>query len=297
MKKVVLVGLGDVGLTYAVRLRDICDLSILVDKERLLKYKKNKFLFNDIEYEFNYILPEKKIHADLIIITTKFQHLSTVIKNIENFVTSNTRIISLINGISSEEVIAQAYPNAVVLKSYFIGHSAVREANSVHQDGVGEIVIEHDDFIEKFFSESEIKYSVPDDINYSMWLKYCFNLFSNQISAILNMDFGALKQNKAFKNFAKKIILEVSKIAECKGVKNVELLESDALKLLDRMCNEGKTSMHQDILAKRPTEVDIFAGEIIRLGVKYGIETPCNDVLYNLIKIKEEDNERSIHSC
>ena len=63
------------------------------------------------------------------------------------------------------------------------------------------------------------------------------------------------------------------------------------------MCDEGKTSMLQDILAKRPTEIDIFAGEIINLGKKYGINTPYNSVLYDLIKIKEEDNEHCIHTC
>ena len=55
--------------------------------------------------------------------------------------------------------------------------------------------------------------------------------------------------------------------------------------------------MLQDILAKRPTEVDIFAGEIIRLGKEYKVSTPYNQVLYDLIKIEEEKNEHSIHTC
>ena len=64
-------------------------------------------------------------------------------------------------------------------------------------------------------------------------------------------------------------------------------MEADALKALARMCDEGKTSMLQDILAGRKTEVDIFAGEIIQLGKKYGISTPYNQVLFDLIKVKE----------
>ena len=54
------------------------------------------------------------------------------------------------------------------------------------------------------------------------------------------------------------------------------------------MCDEGKTSMLQDVLAGRKTEVELFAGEIIRLGKLYEIPTPCNQVLYDLIKIVEE---------
>ncbi len=296
MTKVILTGLGAVGLTYAVKFNNKCDFFVLVNKERLQKYKLNKPIFNGEEQNFKYILPDEKFAADLIIITTKSNGLDSAIYNIKNFVTKKTRIISLINGISSEEKILHAYPDAKVLKSYFIGHSAVRNGNSVEQDGIGEIITEKDDFIEKLFTDLGINYSTPDDIDYSMWLKFTFNIFSNQVSAIMNMNFGELKKNKSFINFAKEIVREVRQIAEYRGIKNLEHLERDAIKSLNKMCDEGKTSMLQDILANRKTETDIFSGEIIRLGRQYGIETPYNKVLYDLIKIKEEANEHSIHT-
>ena len=121
-----------------------------------------------------------------------------------------------------------------------------------------------------------------------MWLKYTMNMFDNHVSAIQNIRYGELKRNNAFKDKKKKIIAEVRLIAEKKGVKNLENLEKDALGFLQKMCDEGKTSMLQDVLAGRKTEVDIFAGEIIRLGKLHEIPTPCNQVLYDLIKIVEE---------
>ena len=296
MTNVILCGLGAVGLTYAVKLKDKCVLKILVDETRLKRYREKPLLFNGEEQDFDYILPDDSFNPDLIIITVKSQGLESVIAQINNYVKPDVRIISLINGISSEDKIKKAYPFSKVLKSYFIGHSAVRMGNSVTQDGVGEIVIEHDDFVEEFFKKAGIKYSIPYDINYSMWLKFTLNLFSNQTSAILDMTFGELKQNKHFLEFAKKIVNEVRQIAEKRGVLGLENLEKDSLLALSKMCDEGKTSMHQDIIAKRPTEVDIFAGEIIQLGKKYGIETPYNNVLYDLIKIAEEKNEHSVYS-
>ena len=301
MKNVLICGLGAVGLTYAVKWKkhpDKCNLKILVDKERFERYSVQKPVFNGEILEFDYILPDgRDFSADLIIIATKFQGLESAVNNIKNFVTPDTRIISLLNGVSSEEIISRRYPEARVLKSYFIGHSAVRDGNSVTQDGIGEIVLEYDEEIIRFLDECDIKYSIPEDINYALWLKFTMNIFSNQISAILNMNFGELKRNKTFRETAKKIISEVRSIAEKKGVKNLEALESDAFKALDRMCDEGKTSMHQDILAGRKTEVDMFAGEIIKLGKEFGIPTPYNQTLYDLIKIKEENNEYSFHSC
>lgn len=296
MQKVVLIGLGAVGLTYAVKLLTKCDLYILADEERIKRYQKSKPVFNGKEQDFEYILPSDKFIADLIIIATKSYGLNSAIKSIENFVGENTRIISLINGISSEEQIKNFYLQAKVLKSYFIGHSAVRVNNSVTQDGVGEIVIEKDDFIHDFFTKTGINFSMPEDINYSMWLKYTFNCYANPLSAILNMTFGELRQNVNFIDFAKKIINEVCLIAEKEGVKYIEKLQIDALEALNKMCEEGKTSMLQDVLAGRKTEVDIFSGEIIKLGKKYNVQTPYNQALYDLIKIKEENNEHSIHT-
>lgn len=288
MRKILICGLGAVGLTYAVKFKANSELKILVDKERLERYNRNKPIFNGVVQEFDYILPDETFTPDLIILATKSQGLDDAIKNIKNFVHKDVVIISLLNGISSEEKIQKAYPNATVLKSYFIGHSAVRVGNSVTQDGVGEIFIENNTKIKEIFDEFKINYQIPQDINYSMWLKYTMNLFSNQVSAILNMNFGELKRNQAFLNFAKKIILEVRTIAQVKGVKNLENLENDALAFLNKMCDEGKTSMLQDILAGRKTEVEIFAGEIIRLGKKFNLPTPYNQVLYDLIKIVEE---------
>ena len=297
MKKVIIIGLGAIGLTFGVKLKGKCNLKILADKERVERYKKQKPIFNGIEQDFNYILQEDNYNADLIIISTKIKGFNQAVQSIKNFVSSDTRVISLLNGISSEEFIQQTYPKAKVLKSYFIGHSAVREGNCVTQDGIGEIVMEHDEELEKFFSESDICYSVPKNIDYSIWLKYTLNIFSNQTSAIMNMTFGELKRNKNFISFAKKIIFEVKEIAKVKNISGLDNLEEDALKLLNKMCDDGKTSMLQDVLSKRPTEVDIFSGEIVRLGKKYKIPTPYNQVLYDLIKIKEEDNEYSIYSC
>lgn len=297
MKKILICGLGAVGLTYAVKIKNNCELKILVDKNRLTRFTQNKPIFNGQEQDFDYILPEEKFFPDLIIISTKSNGLHSAIQGIKNFVAPSVKIISLVNGITSEEKILQVYPNAGVLKSYFIGHSAVRTNNSVTQDGIGEIVIEYNADIIDIFNDLGINYSIADDIDYSMWLKYTLNLFSNQTSAILNMNFGELKRNKNFINFAKKIITEVKLIAEKRGINNLENLENDAISSLLKMSDSGRTSMLQDMQAKRPTEIDIFAGEIIKLGKMFHIPTPNNQVLYDLIKIKEEDNEYSIHSC
>ena len=288
MKRVILCGLGAVGMAFGVRLNDCAeiDFRVAVDEKRLEKYSQNKPVFNGIEQSFNYILPTDDYTADLIIIATKFDGLEGAINTVKNFAKENTRVISLINGISSEEILQKHFPN--VLKSYFIGHSAVREGNNITHDGVGKIVTENDNILKEIFEQSKIDYEIKEDMDYELWKKFTFNTFSNQISAIFKMTFGELKSNKEFIPLAKKIINEIKPIAEKRGIKNLENLEPDAINSLKEMCDEGKTSMLQDILAGRKTEVDIFSGEVIKLGKLYGIPTPYNQVLYDLIKFEEE---------
>ena len=293
---VIICGLGAVGLTYASKFKDVSNLKILADKKRLEKFKTQKPVLNGKEMDFDYILPDGKFDCDLIIISTKADGLGSAIENIKNFVGEKTIILSLLNGISSEEKIANIYGRDKVLHSYFIGHSAVRVENSVTQDGVGKIVFGSPynenktkvELLREFLSESGIDFDTPDDIIYSMWLKFTLNIFSNQSSAILNMTFGEMKHSPKFIEFAKKIIEEVKVVAQACGVNNLENLEADSLKALSGMIDEGKTSMHQDILAGRKTEVEIFGGEIIKLGEKYNIPTPYNQVMYDMIKILEE---------
>ena len=81
---------------------------------------------------------------------------------------------------------------------------------------------------------------------------------------------------------------EVIEIAKAEGVNNTDKMLVDALKIFKTMSPNGKTSMLQDIEAKRKTEVDIFAGTVIELGKKHNIHTPHNILLQTLIKEAEK---------
>ena len=295
IKNVLLCGLGAVGVTYANKIQNgsNADLRILVDSNRLERYKKSGIFLNDREITFNYILPqENTFKADFILITTKYDGLADAIDNIKNFVKEDTIIMSLLNGVTSEKIIAEKYGWNKVVLAYWIGHSAIREGNRIYQDGVGKIVFgskngnnENIERLKEFFKNSNIEYEVPDDMEHKLWLKYMLNVSSNQPSAILNMTFGDMQNNKEFMAFSKNLMREVQQIAKAEGVKNTDTMIDEALSEFAKMSPEGKTSMLQDVLAKRKTEVDMFAGEMIKFGEKHNIAVPYNKMMYEMIRI------------
>ena len=296
IEKVLICGIGAVGSIYANKINEYnsVNLRVLVDKSRYEKYLKTPKIFNGRELKLNYILPEDATYkADLIIIATKYDGLFDAVKNIKNFVNENTIILSLLNGVTSEEIIASKYGWEHVLLSYFIGHSAMREGNNIIFDGIGDIVFggrynnqkdnENIKLVKEYFDKVGIAYSIPEDMYRALWLKYMLNVGSNQPSAILGMTFGQMQENKAFRKLFVNIMKEVQSVAKASGVNNTQTMIDEALCSFDKMIPEGKTSMLQDVEAKRLTEVDMFAGAMIEFGKKYNIPTPYNRVLKEMI--------------
>lgn len=300
INNIILCGLGAIGSIYADKIQNYSpeNLKILVDKSRLQKYLNSPVIFNGKKLNLNYILPEcNDFKADLIIISTKFDGLNEVIKNIKAFVKKDTIIISLLNGVTSEDIIAQTYGHDKILYSYVIGHSAVRNGRNITHDGVNKIVfgskISDDNKVElvkAFFNKCGINYEVPEDIMHALWLKYVLNVTSNQTSAVLRLTFGDMQSNPKCLKFLSNISKEVIEIAKAEGVQDTEKFLTEYNVSFNSMNKDGKTSMLQDVEAGRKTEVEMFAGTVVKLGEKYGILTPYNKILKELIEIIEYKN-------
>jgi 2-dehydropantoate 2-reductase len=300
ISKVIIVGLGAIGSIYAAKLKqyDPNCVRVLVDKDRLERYRANGIVFNGVRQDFSYVLPEPNPEpADLILIATKADALQDAIRAIEGFVHDETIILALLNGITSEEKIAERYGWDKVLHSYFIGHGSTRSGNAVTFDGVGLIVFGEAnaqarpariDTMSRFFDRARIDYDVPDDILFSMWCKFVVNVGINQASVILRASYGTFQQHEKAYAIVVELMQEAVLIAQQVGIHNVEALLPWSENFIRNMPPAFKSSMLQDIEAGKKTEVDLFGGAICALGEKYGVPTPQNAMFLKLIKALEE---------
>lgn len=299
IKNIVICGLGAIGSIYAVKIQDYNKdiLKILVDEARYDNYKKNPLIFQGKEYDFDYVLPQQGEPADLIIIATKSSGLSDAIKNIKNFIGKDTIILSLLNGITSEQIIAETYGWDNLLLSYFVGHTSSKKNREVTFDGVGDIVFgekENKVLTERVLAVKDLcekigaTYQIPEDMDYSRWKKFTVNIGANQTSAVLRAKYKYIIECPKVLKFAENLMKEVGLVASCEGVKNTEQMVKDAIKILDTMIPEGRTSMLQDVDAGRQTEVDIFAKTVVELGKKHSVPTPYNDIVLEIIEAVDE---------
>lgn len=303
IKKVYLIGLGAIGASFGAKLHiyDKAMLKIISDEKRIEKYKNSGIFINGEKFTFNFITKYENVEkADLLIISTKFGNILEAIEESKNHVDKDTIIISLLNGIESEYIIKDHFPNNHVLFSICVGSDITREGLNILYTNLGnitfgdpsnEILSEDVKRVESLFKKSKVPYNIPIDMKKSMWWKFMVNIGVNQASAILGAPYGVFHNIEESREVMRALMLEVVKIAGKKGVnlteKDISLFTDNILPTLGK---EGKTSMLQDMEARRKTEVEMFAKSIIKMGEELGVETPINKVFYNMIRTKEKMN-------
>jgi 2-dehydropantoate 2-reductase len=300
IQKVYLSGLGAIGSAFAGRLYDMnpdC-IKIIADNKRIEHYTRNGITINGKPYYYQYACPEENMPpADLILIAVKQHHLTQVIKDIRKFVGSDTIILSLLNGISSEEIIGSEFGMDKMLYSFCVGTDTVRDGTAVRYSNIGRIVFgEQGDSrgsgkvaaVKELFDRAGIPYIIPEDMLHELWWKFMMNVGINQASAVLRAPYGIFQKVPEARELLFAASREVIRISELAGINLNEGDMDKYMTVLNTLAPDGKTSMLQDVEAHRKTEVEIFAGTVIELGQKYRVDTPVNNVLFKMIRILEQ---------
>jgi 2-dehydropantoate 2-reductase len=301
IKKVSLIGLGGIGASFGAKLHqyDSSILRVIAEKERAERYKRAGVIINGEKIDFNYFTPEDKIEkADLLIISTKYDGLKDAIELSHNQVDDSTIIISLLNGISSEDIVKDYYPKNKVLYSVCVGQDIVRKDREITYSNLGyitfgdnnnETLSEETASVKDLFEKSNIPYEIPVDMGRAMWWKFMVNVGVNQASAVMGFPYRVFKNSQEARDVVRALMNEVVQISVKKGV-NLTSADIDLFlyNTLPTLGDSGKTSMLQDIEAGRKTEVEMFSKSVIDLGIKYNVPTPINQVFYDMIITKEK---------
>jgi 2-dehydropantoate 2-reductase len=301
IEAVYIVGLGAMGGLYASKLQaaNAAKIKIIADKSRVEMFKKDGVLINNKPYYFDFILPESEAPtADLIIVSVKSPQLEQAIQAIKKFVGNNTIVISLLNGISSEEIIGNEIGHEHLLYAYGVGMDAVRANNQIIYSTPGKIVFgeKHNATltdrvvaVQYLFEKAAIPHQTPADMERALWSKFMINTSINPASAILKAPYAMFQQNKEAQQLMLLAATEVMTLANCCGIQLSRADFNDFITILNTLDPAGKTSMLQDVEAGRKTEIDLFSETVIELGKKYAVATPVNEVLFKMVKLMETD--------
>jgi 2-dehydropantoate 2-reductase len=98
---------------------------------------------------------------------------------------------------------------------------------------------------------------------------------------------GYLADSGMAMELMEKIVREAVTVAGAAGMDfDPAVMVAEVVKVA-RLTGANRSSMLQDVTAKRRTEVDRINGAIVARGVAAGIATPCNLMMLQLIKALE----------
>ena len=296
IKTVAIIGLGALGTLFGNLLSKRMgkeDLRIIADDDRKARYLREKVYANGEVCDFHYAAPEEIMPpADLVLIAVKYLQLSGAIKAIHQQVGPNTLILSLLNGITSEEMIAKAYGMDRVVYCVAQGMDAVKEGGRLTYKNTGMLCIGPPDGgpvpdkvrrVADFFGRVDFPFEVDEHMEKRMWGKFMLNVGVNQTVAVFGPDYGAIQREGSQRDTMIAAMREVIALSKPEGV---HLSGEDLqywLRLLGTLDPGGKPSMRQDVEARRQSEVALFAGTVLKLSQKHNIPAPVNRMLYDKI--------------
>lgn len=298
IKRVAIVGMGALGLLYGEAICKACGrdaVRFVMDSERFARHAQDKYTINGRVQDFVLQPADAAQPVDLVIVATKFSGLEQAMDEMRRLVGEQTVIISVLNGITSEERLIARFGAQHVLYCVALGMDAVREGSSLtyqHQGmlkiGCVDKALEPKlDAVCAFLDRCQLQYVREEDILHALWAKLLLNVGINQTCMVYETNYGGALADEAARTAMFAAMHEVIDVARCEGVSLTEDDFAACVKVISGLAHEGLPSMRQDALAKRPSEVELFAGTILRLAAKHGVPAPANRHYYDKIKAIE----------
>lgn len=301
-----LIGLGAMGVFFAPRLAAAYgeNFRVIAQGERKERLSKKGVTINGVNYKFPIVTPDEKgKEADLILIGVKGYGLDQAIEDIRNQVGEDTLIISLLNGVDSEEKLIKAFGEDHVLYGYMRMSIVMKDGKADFDPYNGKVhfgEIHNQEYsqrvlaVKEVFDKADIPYEIDSDMLFGIWFKFMCNVGENLTCALLGIPFGGFHVSEHANWIRVNAMREVAAIAQKKGInigeKEIELQEKTVMSLPA----PNKPSTLQDLEACKHTEIDMFAGTVIKMGGELGIPTPICEMFYHGIRVLEEKNDKVI---
>jgi 2-dehydropantoate 2-reductase len=293
--KIVVLGAGAIGSVYGARLSTAHDVTLVARVAHADVVNRDGLRITGIEdrvYRVTAASALRRIEPDtLIVLATKVSDSKAAIEAIAPLLLADTVILCVQNGLYSEDVVkAIVGTRCLVLRAITHFGAIFRTPGIVELKVASYTAIERGPRLETAesiahaFSVCGLDGRVTDRIAEEMWRKLVVNCVINPINAMTRTEVGAIADDR-LRPLKQLIVDECVAVARADGV----ALEGDLVVAIDRQYGPSRnlSSMQQDLLKGRRTEIDYLNGAVVRLGEKYDVPCPVNQALTSIVQALE----------
>jgi 2-dehydropantoate 2-reductase len=226
-----------------------------------------------------------------LIICTKAHQTPAALTAIKPKIADNAIIVLLQNGMGVRELLQRELPNAIILHALST-EGAFRSARfHVTHAGRGETVIGAIDPIEQSIAEAvveslqcELPVKTVSDIQRRLWFKLAVNSVINPLTALHRCRNGELLSLQNIDATVMQLCEELAQVARAEYIDLSAAQMRDEVFRVMQATSANKSSMLQDVEAKRATEIDFINGFIARRAGIHGLPCAHHQHLLNAVR-------------
>lgn len=253
------------------------------------------------------LTPIDLLQTDLVLICVKAYDTRTVAQTLQEL-GPGPYILTLQNGVGNVETLGEFLPQEKIIAGITSHGATDLGPGQVRHAGKGDTFIgygfpkkgsdpNHDPRLRQvktLLDEAGFDSQLVPKIENLIWSKLLINVGINALTALTRLPNGKLIEFPGAQEILEEAVQEGIWIGERKGV---EFIYPDPLSQVKKVCrltSGNISSMLQDVMKKKRTEIDYINGVIVREGQKLGISVPANSLLTRLIKTLEESYGQTV---
>ncbi len=231
--------------------------------------------------------------VELVLLTVKTYQNTAAVPAMAPMVGPDTTVLCLQNGVDSYLTPAAAFgeekvlPGAVYIEAGLDGPGVARQAGDVVRVVFGEpdgSLSQRGQVIAEAFSGSGVPVELTGDIRTGLWSKFLFIATMAGVTSMARQTLAELMPRPEWRDVVVGCLREVEAAGRANGVNFPADVHQTTLAYIEDNLADLQASMHTDVMAGRPLELEALNGAVVRAGRAGGVPTPINDVIYAMLK-------------
>jgi 2-dehydropantoate 2-reductase len=302
IERVCVIGGGVIGSLFAGHLAQVAEVSVLTRRQEHADALNAEGLRvtgrSDIHARVAAAAdPDELEPFDLGIVATKANGLEAAAATLEGRFPEAT-IMTTLNGLGAEEVVRAHGDWPIISAVTFM-------SGTKHSDTEVEYILDTETWLGPYeetplaraqeagdlIAASGLKVEVLPDLRPAQWSKLIFNATVNSVAALTGLrhdaHFAAEEQPSDLGHLVHDLVDEGKAVAAAAGI----ALHDDPWEMNVLATRRGSAhypSMLEDVEARRPTEIDLITGALVREAGRHGVPAPLHTAMYRLVKAKED---------
>jgi 2-dehydropantoate 2-reductase len=296
IRRVCVVGAGSIGSLFAGHLAQVAEVSVLTRRREHAEALAREGLRVSGRNELHGRVRASTDPADLddpelVIVACKGVDLESASARLEGAFAGAT-VVTVQNGLGAEEIVRRHGDWPLVSGVTFM-------SGTKHSDTHVEYILDTETWLGPYdapvetvreaaelIASSGLKAQAFDDLRPAQWSKLIFNATVNTVAALTGLPHDFHYAEGALGDLVRGLVDEGKAVAAAAGV----ALREDPWEMNVHATRRGAAhypSMLEDVTAKRPTEIELIVGALVREAGRAGVPVPLHAALYALVRGRE----------